>query len=153
MVQPRKEDAGTETGETVEGKLMGCVAALMESAAKLRTALVRRDVETIWQALAEQEDKAGMLSEYATLWNEMNPAEGTDQTNPHGTERRHIRIQIKRLQALQRANSMLAQSFLSAVRKAVGSVAAQASGLPGGMYSHRGRPRPGTHASLVKRFG
>jgi hypothetical protein len=64
-----------------------------------------------------------------------------------------LRLEIKRLQALQRANSMLAQSFLSAVRKAIGSVADQATNGGAGTYSKFGRKRAAMSSGLVQRLG
>jgi hypothetical protein len=54
---------------------------------------------------------------------------------------------------MQRANSMLAQSFLSAVRKAIGSVAGQAANAGTGTYSKFGRKRAAMNSGLVQRLG
>jgi hypothetical protein len=138
---------------TVEQKLIACIGALLESAGHLRKALVGRDVEAIWEALGEQEEQAGLLNEYSALWHEMREATGGDARGPGDTERRRIRIEMKRLQALQRANSMLAQSFLSAIRKAIDSVNAAAPGSARGAYSRHGRRRSGTSSRLLRRIG
>jgi regulator of replication initiation timing len=139
-----------ESGDTVEQKLMDCVRSLLESAGRLKSALVGRNVEAIWDALAEQEEQAGLLNEYTALWKEMS-ALVTPET-ALDLERRRLQLEIRRLQALQRANSMLAQSFLSAVRKAVNTVTDRASN-GGGTYSNLGRRRAGGNSGLVKRYG
>lgn len=132
---------------SIEEKLATCVRALLESAKRLREALAARNPDGIWEALGEQEEQASLLNEYGTLWQELG------ETIPVADdERRRLRLEIKRLQALQRANSMLAQSFLSAVRKAIGGVSEQTSN-PAGTYSKAGRRRGAVNAGLVQRLG
>lgn len=133
---------------TLEEKLEVCIRGLLDSAKRLREALVARDPEAIWEALGEQEEQAGLLNEYGTLWQQLG---GT--TSATDEERRRLRLEIKRLQALQRANSMLAQSFLSAVRKAIGSVAGQAANTGAGTYSKFGRKRAAMSSGLIQRLG
>jgi len=136
---------------TVEQKLTGCVQALLGSADRLKSALVARNAGAIWDALGEQEEQAGLLNEYSALWQQLVTAGGTPTA--HDLERRRLRLEIRRLQALQRANSMLAQSFLSAVRKTIDSVTSQATKTSGNTYSKRGRRRSGTSSGLVQRLG
>ena len=143
----------SEGNGTVEQRLRGCIESLLTSARRLRAALATRDVEAIWEALAEQEEQAGLLTEYGSLWQEMRAEPGQSAWGHGDTEHRHMHVEMKRLQALQRANSMLAQSFLSAIRKAIDSANSEASGLPGGTYSKHGRRRPGVNSRLVKRLG
>jgi hypothetical protein len=149
-MQIPEDTARAGTGDTIEEKLMACIRSLLESANRLKTALVARNVEAIWDALAEQEEQAGLLNEYTALWRQL-----ADLANPKTAldlERRRLHLEIRRLQALQRANSMLAQSFLSAVRKAVSTVTDQAANK-GGTYSKLGRRRVGANSGLVKRYG
>lgn len=140
-------------GETVETKMIACVKSLHESAQNLKTALVARDSDAIWDALGEQEEQAALLNEYSTLWQQMTADADSDTTIELAEKRRRIRLDMKRLQALQRANSMLAQSFLSAVRKAIRSVSEPAAKSASVTYSKSGRQRPHAASRLVRRFG
>lgn len=152
MPTPRNSQPCTDDG-SVEQKLTGCIRALLAAAGRLKSALVARDADAIWEALGEQEEQAGLLNAYSTLWQEMT--DGADPSAPSrlDAERRRLRIEIKRLQALQRANSMLAQSFLSAVRKAIGSVSEQAASNSAGTYSKLGRRHTPSTPALVQRLG
>jgi len=133
---------------SIEEKLACCVRSLLDSAKQLREALVARNPEAIWEALGEQEEQAGLLNEYGALWQQLGAAAPVADE-----ERRRLQLEIKRLQALQRANSMLAQSFLSAVRKAIGSVASQATHPAAGTYSKLGRKCAAVNSGLVQRLG
>lgn len=145
------EPASHRDHATVEQKLTACVGALLTSANRLKEALVARNVEAIWDALGEQEEQAGLLNEYSALWQQLMAVAGTPTALD--VERRRLRLEIKRLQALQRANSMLAQSFLSAVRKAIDSVTDQAANVSAGTYSKLGRKRTAATSGLVQRLG
>lgn len=143
-----------KTGEEpVEAKLIGCVRTLLDSGERLKRALVSRDVDEIWSALGEQEEHASMLNEYAALWQELAETTNAAREETIAAKRRTIRLEMKRLQALQRANSMLAQSFLSAVRKAIQSVETSATKSPVNTYSKQGRQRGQSASRLVRRFG
>ena len=78
---------------TLEEKLAACIRALLDSAKRLREALVARNPEAIWEALGEQEEQAGLLNEYGTLWQQMG---GTSSAGDE--ERRRLRLEITRLQ-------------------------------------------------------
>ena len=139
--------------ESVEEKLACCLRALLDSAQRLKTALVERNVNGIWDALGEQEEQAALLNEYSSLWQEMNQdrtdgSQAEDGSDPY----RRMRVEMKRLQALQRANSMLAQSFLSAMRKAMDSVTQSDATSSAGIYSKLGRQR-GRSSRLLHRYG
>lgn len=133
-------------------KLMECIIDLMKLSNSLREALVRRDTERIWDILAEQEEQAVMLDEYSRLWHDMTDSDTGVVSEETTAIRKTLRHQLNHLRAVQQSNAMLAQGFLSAIRKALSSLGKEAGPRPN-VYNKKGRMGGKRSSVIVRRLG
>ncbi len=144
-IKPPKNPSGLET------KLLSTVERLTLLSLELRKALVQQNSNAIWDVMAKQEEQALLLDEYGRLWNEMN---GSDENLDKETAsmRKFIRRHLVKLRAVQSTNASLAQSFLSAIRKAMNTVGKKYASKRN-TYTSKGRMGINYSSVLVRKFG
>jgi hypothetical protein len=80
-------------------------------------AIIKKDSDTIWKILAEQQERLNEFEEYNYLWTQMNNAGIENHSSPELKE--EINTEIKKLREKNKTNSHMIMSFLSAIRKAL----------------------------------
>lgn len=148
MVRELDNSPGDEPA-LIEKKIHRRVVKLLDLARSLRNAIVERAPDKVWDVLAQQEEHAALLEEYSRLWEEMTPP----SDNPEKKQlKEKIRRDLRVLKTLQKSNTVLAQSFLSAIRKALGRVTDRGTSEKR-LYDRRGRPGLNARSVLIKRIG
>jgi hypothetical protein len=98
-------------------KLKKNLTTLLESSKQLQKAIIRRDVNSIWKILAEQQTKLNEFEQYNYLWGQLI-SNGAQSPNLEKLKD-EINSDIKRVRNTGNNNSTLIRSFLSAIRKAL----------------------------------
>jgi hypothetical protein len=139
-------------GVSLPEKLRNCAEALLDSAGRLRDALIHHRTAEIWRLLAAQEEQMSLLEQYRRLWTETRPADSI-QASPELTAlQQRVRESLQRVRDVHRANFVLAQGLLSAVRRAMTRMDGS-TGAPDSVYTDRGRPRLRNTSVVVNRIG
>jgi hypothetical protein len=134
--------------DSLAGRLLETVRELTALSESLRTALVHRRVDEIWNLLAAKEEQVAKLEEYGRLWHEMDLA-----ANPeHQAARARIRRQLALLQLHERSNGALAHSFLSSVRRALSSLGPEDVAGPAS-YTPQGRSNTRNTSRIIRLLG
>lgn len=137
--------------QSIQQKLNQTIDLLMDSSLQLRQAITARKTEEIWDILANQEEQAINFNQFFQLWQEMSQPELLTDTERH--ERQTIRQKLIRLKAIQQANAALTHSYLSAVRKAIGSVSNRENRKKTNTYNAMGRMGRRNKSMLIQSVG
>ena len=106
-------------GSSLTGKLHHCIMQMVKNSIDLREALTQRSSDMIWEILARQEEQASLLDEYSQLFNQLDECRQGVVGDEEQKLRDKMKFDLNRLKSIQKSNSILAHSFLSAVRKAM----------------------------------
>lgn len=135
-------------------KLRESIQALTDAAVRLRNAIVHRNVDEIWEILAEQEEESARLQQYSRLWNQVFGDDDSPATAEDGTPdpREGIRSDLHALRQVERSNAVLCRSYLGAIRK---SLVRAGAGAKRGAKTYNKRGRMGTRNAsfLIRRIG
>lgn len=99
------------------GKIRKNLTALLESSKQLQKAIIKRDVNSIWKILADQQARLNEFEQYNYLWGQLISS-GADSPNI-AKLKEEINSDIKMVRNTGNNNATLIRSFLSAIRKAL----------------------------------
>ncbi|OGV66162.1 MAG: hypothetical protein A3K19_19560 [Lentisphaerae bacterium RIFOXYB12_FULL_65_16] len=133
-------------------KLRNCTEALLDSATRLREALIHHRTTDIWELLARQEEQMSLLEQYRRTWVDTRPSSAALESTETTALRQRIRESLQRVRDVHRSNFALAKGLLSAVRRAMASVDG-GMGTTGSVYTDQGRPRCRNTSVIVNRIG
>jgi hypothetical protein len=98
-------------------KIKKTLASLLDSSKQLQSAIIKRDVNSIWQILADQQTRLNEFEQYNYLWGQLISS-GADSPNI-ARLKDEINSDIKMVRNTGNNNATLIRSFLSAIRKAL----------------------------------
>jgi hypothetical protein len=132
--------------------LMGTLQEVEAGAVALRTAMLARNADRIWGAVALQEDSLNHLSRALDEYeSNMEGAPRPNNWGENGLRTRMLSVADK-IRSILRVNRVMACSFVDLIDKTIGQVAAQAGGSPG-VYDATGRMGRTTSSILVQDRG
>jgi len=149
---PNSENITTTKSNSLIDKLFLSIMKLLQTSIELREALTNRSAEQIWQTLAKQEEQAALLEEYSNLWNQLQEVKSFMNNADDKILREKIQQNLQKLRSMQRSNALLAQSFLSAVRKALSS-GNRNKRHSSQIYNRRGRKSRRASSNIINRQG
>jgi hypothetical protein len=135
----------------ISEKLKETVLGLLDSATRLQKALVKRDVQSIWKILAEQEAGASQFEQYSYLWKHLISDGGIDNPDIRKAND-EINGLLKRLRLKESSNAYLARSFLGAIRRSMRKWGAP-KGKINNIYSSDGRMKQKQSSMLLNKVG
>ncbi len=128
-------------------KIRDSIVSLTDSATELQQAIIRRDVGMIWETLAVQQELSSDLEGYMNLWQQLYA--GND--GQFSEERQELREKMERLRSVEQTNASLSQSYLGAIRKALGEAGARYAKKKN-VYNRFGRTGD-RYSLLINRLG
>ena len=132
-------------------KLKTNLSSLLRSSQDLREALVSRNVDQIWQLLAEQEEQMRELEQHNYLWNQLfGDMEDVDPTITQAKE--EIRTDMHRLRDLEHCNGHLSRSYLNAIKRAMKATGAKLASKTN-VYGRRGKMRMKKSSLMINKEG
>jgi hypothetical protein len=134
-----------DTGAICE-RLWNSVTELLTSSLRLEDALVHRRKDEIWEILAEQENKASLLNQAATLWNQIYVDNEQELSPEIAQARESIKAGLQKLQIVEKVNYSLTRNYLAAVEKSMQKAGA---GLAGKKKVYNKGGRLGLRASSM----
>ena len=133
-------------------KMHGLITILTDSALQMRDAIIHRRCDDIWQIMGEKQQKVAELEQYLVLWKDLyGNTEIADET-PLGKNRLQIRQGLVELKRVENSNASLSQTYLSAIRKALGKAGTGMS-TKKNVYTKRGMYGKKTRSLLINQFG
>ena len=126
------------------------VMGLIESAAKLKNALICKDREGVWGCLSEHQDRINRLERLAELWRDI--ADAVPQEGAFLEARNELRGNVDKLRSMERVNARLANSFLGAIGKFFSNIGMGVA-KEDALYNRRGRVSARSPAMLLNRVG
>ncbi|OGV34240.1 MAG: hypothetical protein A2020_04450 [Lentisphaerae bacterium GWF2_45_14] len=110
-------------GRTLSGfqglasKIKASLNSLIESSKGLQKAIIKKDIDTIWKILADQQESINEFEKYNHLWGQLSAAGISSPGLPAVKD--EINSDIKRLRETGKGNARLIMSFLSAIKRAM----------------------------------
>lgn len=142
----------SRTPASVETRILTCIQKLIDLSKALREAITQRSADKVWDILSLQEEQAMMLEQYSKVWHDMQQCTASEDPEKEQL-RKQIRTDIQKVKAMQQSNSMLAQSFLSAIRKAIDSLSAGSGQKKTKVYNQRGRVGSKGPSRIIRQLG
>ena len=132
-------------------KLKHNLASLLRSSQDLREALITRDVDQIWQLLAEQEEQMRELEQHNYLWNQLFG--DMEEIDPSITQaKEEIRSDMYKLRNLEECNGHLSRSYLNAIKKAMKATGSKLAAKTN-VYGRRGKMRMKKSSLMINSIG
>lgn len=132
-------------------KLKNNLSSLLQSSQDLREALITRDVDTIWQLLAEQEEQMRELEQHNYLWSQLFSDMGEiDQSVAKAKE--EIRGDIQKLRTIEQCNGHLSRSYLNAIKKAMKATGSKLASKTN-VYGRRGKMKMKKSSLMINSIG
>jgi len=133
-------------------KLKKSLSALSDLSKSLQKAIIKRDVNTIWQLLAEQENKVREFDHYLYLWKEVTSGNPENMSPAMKKMKEDINMEIYSLKATGNSTATLVKSFLAAIGKAIrkttNTIAKKTN-----VYSNNGKMKMKQSSLLVNSIG
>ena len=132
--------------------LMGTLQEVETAAQGLRAAMLTRNTDQIWTAVARQENSMSHLSR--ALEDYEATGKGAVDENAWGENGLRTRLVATgdKIRAMLRANRIMANTFIDLIDKTIGQVAAQVGGAPN-VYDATGRMSRTTSSILIQDRG
>ena len=132
-------------------KLKHNLSSLLRSSQDLREALITRDVDLIWQLLAEQEEQMRELEQHNYLWNQLFG--DMEETDPSITQvKEEIRGDMHKLRDIEQCNGHLSRSYLNAIKKAM-KVTGSKLAAKTNVYGRRGKMKMKKSSLMINSIG
>jgi len=132
-------------------KLKANLSSLLRSSQDLRAALITRNVDQIWQLLAEQEEQMREMEQHNYLWNQLFGDMG--DIDPSVTEaKEEIRSDMHKLRDLEECNGHLSRSYLNAVKRAMKATGAKLASKTS-VYGRRGKMKMKKSSLMINKVG
>lgn len=112
-----KSAAETLGFQGISEQLKLSIAQLTDSSKRLQDAIIKRNVENVWQILEEQQTQMQNFDRYNYLWKQLVIDSGLD-TPQIRMAKQEIRSDIENLKRIGTGNAHLIRSFLSAIGRA-----------------------------------
>lgn len=137
----------------ISGKLRDTIHSMIDLSQELQDAILKRNVEHVWDILAKQENYVSEMEQYSFLWNHLiNEADPTD--NSMNQLKEDLKSDVCTLKLLGRRNMSLAKAFLTAIRKAIKVTGTQIAGNKKTfVYGKHGRMKTKQSSLLVNKIG
>ena len=132
-------------------QFLECIGEIEKGGNTLRQALLTRNADTIWKAIALQEEALNNLQLYRARAGA--GADGAQPDNPETTGLDSLsREMMKRTSSVLRTNRALARTFLDIIDKTLASIASGNAGGPA-VYNQAGKVNPFSTPLLVQQRG
>lgn len=117
MNNPATEHRSLSGFQGLASKIKISLNGLIDLSKDLQTAIIKKDIEKIWNILAAQQDNINEFEKYNHLWGQLSMAGMNSPELPAMKD--EINSDIKKLRETGKSNSRLIMSFLSAIKKAM----------------------------------
>jgi hypothetical protein len=148
--QPQKPGTSPAALTNLAVKMKDLVTSLRDLSESLRDAIIKRDVNTVWQILAKQQDQLNEFDKHNRLWSEL--AAGFSPTPELREVKAGLDAEIEKLRTIGQTNLTLVNSFLAVISKALRNVGANIAKKTN-VYGKTGKMQCKSSSLLLCRVG